>query len=57
MSASEKHTHMTVDKDLHRELQIAAVLQSVTMVDIVRAAFKDYTIKYRLEDRIKEFKR
>ena len=58
MSANEKtHTQITLDKDLHRELKIAAVLQSISMVDVVRDAFKDYKNKYRLDDRVREFKR
>jgi len=49
-------THLRIDKDTKREIKIAAVLKSVDMVDIVRDAFKDYKIKYRMEDTIKQFK-
>jgi hypothetical protein len=45
------------DYDLNKELSIAATLKSMAKIDIVRAALKDYYIKQRIEDRIKEFKR
>jgi len=46
-----------LDKDFHRELQIAATLKSDSMVNVLRDAFENYVIKYRLQDRIREFKR
>ena len=46
-----------LDKDFHRELQIAATLKSDSMVNVLRDAFFDYKIKQRIEDRIKEFSR
>ncbi|MHA2054592.1 MAG: hypothetical protein ACW99F_13450 [Candidatus Hodarchaeales archaeon] len=53
----KKFTQMYIDKDTKREIEIAAVLQSCSEVDIIRDAFKDYKIKQRIEDRIEEFKR
>ena len=52
----KKHTQIYVDMGLHRELKIASVLQAKTVIDVIRDAFIDYKIKYRIEDRIKDFK-
>jgi hypothetical protein len=45
------------DKDLNREITIAATLKSISKIDVIREAFKDYKIKQRLKDRVEEFKR
>ena len=50
-------THIRIDNDTHREIDIVHTIKSMTMGDVVREAFKDYKIKHRLEDIIKGIKR
>jgi len=53
----DKHTHVLIDKDMHRELQIAAALKAESMINILRESFADWKRKQRIEDRINDFKR
>ena len=45
-----------VDDDIHLDLKIIAALKGLTIKDIVRDAVTVYKLKYRLVDRIKDFK-
>ena len=57
MDDEKRFTQMYIDKDTHREIQIAATLKSDTMKNIVLESFELWKIKHRLSDRIAEFKR
>ena len=54
---SEKQEHFVTDKDTHRTVDIMATLKGISMKDVIQEAVELYKIKYRLADRVEDFKR
>ena len=52
-----KFTQMYIRKDTLREIDIMATLKAISMRNLVEEAIELYKIKYRLTDRVEDFKR
>jgi len=53
----KKFTQMYIRKSTLREIDIMATLKAISMRNLVEEAIELYKIKYRLTDRVEDFKR
>ena len=57
MFENKNFTQVYIRKDTKRELEIMATLKAISMRNLVEEAIELYKIKYRLTDRVEDFKR